>query len=82
MGAQSIRILGSYVGGRQDAIEAVDIAARGEVTVHFERKGLSELKEYVHAAWASISILRTVISVYEAMEQGKFAGRMVLDMDK
>jgi propanol-preferring alcohol dehydrogenase len=45
-GPQSISILGSCVGNRQDAIEAIDIAARGEVKVHFELKGLSALKEY------------------------------------
>jgi propanol-preferring alcohol dehydrogenase len=46
-GSQSISILGSYVGNRQDAIEAIDIAARGEIKVHYELNSLSALKEYV-----------------------------------
>lgn len=44
---KSIRIQGSYVGNRQDAIEALDIAAAGKVKVHFELKKLKELKEWV-----------------------------------
>jgi len=42
---KSISILGSYVGNRQDAIEALDIAARGKVKCHYALKGLSDLKE-------------------------------------
>ncbi|KAF8888642.1 mannitol-1-phosphate dehydrogenase MPDH1 [Infundibulicybe gibba] len=42
---KSISILGSYVGNRQDAVEAIDIAARGGVKCHFEKRGLSDLKE-------------------------------------
>ncbi|KAK0475272.1 chaperonin 10-like protein [Armillaria novae-zelandiae] len=41
---KSISILGSYVGNRQDAREALDIAARGQVTVHFVSKDLKELQ--------------------------------------
>jgi propanol-preferring alcohol dehydrogenase len=44
---QSISILGSYVGNRQDSIEALDIAARGDVKCHFVLKDLADLKEYV-----------------------------------
>ena len=44
---KSISILGSYVGNRQDAYEALDIAARGKVKCHFQLKPLSSLKEYV-----------------------------------
>lgn len=42
---KSIKILGSYVGNRQDAQEAVDIAARGQVKVSFASKPLSALKD-------------------------------------
>ncbi|KIY45012.1 GroES-like protein [Fistulina hepatica ATCC 64428] len=42
---KSISILGSYVGNRQDAFEAIDIAARGGVTCHYVKKGLSALKD-------------------------------------
>ncbi|KII87606.1 hypothetical protein PLICRDRAFT_690292 [Plicaturopsis crispa FD-325 SS-3] len=62
---KSISILGSYVGNRQDAVEAMDIAARGKVVVYYALKGLSDLKD-----------------VYEGMEAGKIAGRVVLDMQK
>ncbi|KIY64544.1 mannitol-1-phosphate dehydrogenase [Cylindrobasidium torrendii FP15055 ss-10] len=41
---KSISILGSYVGNRQDAYEALDIAARGQVKVHYVSKRLPELK--------------------------------------
>lgn len=37
------RIVGSAVGNRQDAAEALEIAARGVVKVHFQLKGLSDL---------------------------------------
>jgi len=62
---KSIRMVGSYVGNRQDAIEALDIAAAGKVKVHFQTKTLSDLKD-----------------VFEGMEQGQIAGRMVLDVSK
>ncbi|KAJ7284375.1 chaperonin 10-like protein [Mycena rebaudengoi] len=40
---KGISILGSYVGNRQDAIEALDIAARGDVTCHYAVKDLDDL---------------------------------------
>ncbi|KAJ7116617.1 chaperonin 10-like protein [Mycena epipterygia] len=40
---KSISILGSYVGNRQDAVEALAIAARGQVTCKFALKSLSDL---------------------------------------
>ncbi|KAG1823549.1 chaperonin 10-like protein [Suillus subaureus] len=46
---KSINIIGSYVGNRQDAIEALEIASRGRVVVRYECKGLSELKEVYNA---------------------------------
>lgn len=42
---KSISILGSYVGNRQDAREALDIAARGKVKCHYVTKPLAALKE-------------------------------------
>jgi propanol-preferring alcohol dehydrogenase len=42
---KSINILGSYVGNRQDAIEAINIAARGQVKVHFQLRSLKELED-------------------------------------
>jgi propanol-preferring alcohol dehydrogenase len=46
---QGIKIIGSYIGNRQDAIEALDIAAQGHVVVHYQLKGLSELQTYAHS---------------------------------
>ncbi|KAF9031520.1 GroES-like protein [Hymenopellis radicata] len=40
---KSISILGSYVGNRADAFEAIDIASNGHVKVHFQTKDLAEL---------------------------------------
>lgn len=42
---KSIRIQGSYVGNRQDAAEALQLAADGKVKVHYALKGLDALKE-------------------------------------
>ncbi|KAG6865643.1 hypothetical protein C0991_000813 [Blastosporella zonata] len=42
---KSISILGSYVGNRQDAIEAIDIAARGRVKCHFELRKIDDLQK-------------------------------------
>jgi len=44
---KSIRIQGSYVGNRQDATEALDLAATGKVKVVFEGKKIGDLKGYV-----------------------------------
>ncbi|KAI0064343.1 GroES-like protein [Artomyces pyxidatus] len=60
---KSINILGSYVGNRQDAREALDVASRGKVKCHYAIKDLGALSE-----------------VYEGMEAGKVAGRIVLSM--
>ncbi|KAJ1025254.1 hypothetical protein NDA13_004072 [Ustilago tritici] len=37
------KIVGSAVGNRQDAVEALEIASRGKVKVHFVLKGLTDL---------------------------------------
>lgn len=60
---QSISIIGSYVGNRQDAREALDIAARGQVKVTFESKDLKDLKEYAHFHFASPLLVLTLIPV-------------------
>ncbi|KAG6897029.1 hypothetical protein C0992_004557 [Termitomyces sp. T32_za158] len=41
---KSIKILGSYVGNRQDAIEAVEIAARGAVKCHYQLRKIGDLQ--------------------------------------
>ncbi|KAI0764618.1 GroES-like protein [Trametes elegans] len=60
---KSINIVGSYVGNRQDAREALDIAARGKVKCYYQLKPLTALAE-----------------TYEALAEGKIAGRIVLNM--
>ena len=42
---KSIRVQGSYVGTRQDAIEAINIAADGKVKVYYELKKFADLKQ-------------------------------------
>lgn len=58
-----INIKGSYVGNRQDGIEAIEFFRRGLIKAPFKTVPLSELGH-----------------VFELMEQGKIAGRYVLQM--
>ncbi|KAJ5833304.1 hypothetical protein N7474_001615 [Penicillium riverlandense] len=58
-----INIKGSYVGNRQDGVEAVDFFARGLIHAPFKVVPLEELPK-----------------VFELMQQGKIAGRYVLEM--
>ncbi|POY76684.1 hypothetical protein BMF94_0276 [Rhodotorula taiwanensis] len=56
-----LRIVGSNIGNRQDAIEALDFAARGKVKPEI-----------------SVEPLENLHSVFERMERGEIAGRIVL----
>ncbi|KAJ5263544.1 hypothetical protein N7478_011149 [Penicillium angulare] len=58
-----INIKGSYVGNRQDGVEALDFFARGLIKAPFKTVPLKELPK-----------------VFELMEQGKIAGRYVLEV--
>ncbi|KIP06462.1 hypothetical protein PHLGIDRAFT_128263 [Phlebiopsis gigantea 11061_1 CR5-6] len=60
---KSISILGSYVGNRQDAREALDIAARGKVKCTFQLKPLSALEETYHALEAGTVAGRIVLDM-------------------
>lgn len=42
---KNITIRGSYVGNRQDAIEAIEIAASGAVTCIYQKRHLSEIAQ-------------------------------------
>ncbi|UZJ57205.1 hypothetical protein CBS101457_006525 [Exobasidium rhododendri] len=42
---KALHIVGSYVGNRQDAVECLDIAARGKVKVIYKTVGLSDLPQ-------------------------------------
>ncbi len=54
---KSISICGSYVGNRQDAREALEIAARGQVKVHFALKDLKELQTYVYLSFSPLCVI-------------------------
>ncbi|RHZ67321.1 zinc-dependent alcohol dehydrogenase [Aspergillus thermomutatus] len=58
-----INIKGSYVGNRQDGVEAIDFFARGLIKAPFKTAPLEDLPK-----------------IYELMEQGKIAGRYVLEL--
>ncbi|KAL4900470.1 alcohol dehydrogenase 1 [Aspergillus multicolor] len=58
-----ISIKGSYVGNRQDGVEALDFFARGLIKAPFKTAPLEDLPK-----------------IFELMEQGKIAGRYVLEM--
>jgi len=45
---KALRIVGSYVGNRQDAIEALDFAARGKVKAEIAVEPLSNLESVYH----------------------------------
>ncbi|KAG6379963.1 GroES-like protein [Boletus reticuloceps] len=62
---KNISIKGSYVGNRQDSIEAIENAASGKVKVIYALKGLSDLGQ-----------------VYNDLQKGSVAGRIVLDSSK
>ncbi|KAG6860152.1 hypothetical protein C0995_015075 [Termitomyces sp. Mi166 len=42
---KSIKILGSYVGNRQDATEAIEIASRGAVKCHYQLRKIGDLQK-------------------------------------
>ncbi|KLO13334.1 mannitol-1-phosphate dehydrogenase [Schizopora paradoxa] len=58
---KSINIVGSYVGNRQDAIEAIEIAAAGKVKVHYELKPLNALKDVYEGMEAGKVVGRVVL---------------------
>ncbi|KAH8116951.1 mannitol-1-phosphate dehydrogenase [Phellopilus nigrolimitatus] len=60
---KSIRIVGSYVGNRQDAIEALEIAAAGKVKVHFALKKIGDLKSVFEGMEEGLIPGRTVLEM-------------------
>lgn len=60
---KSISILGSYVGNRQDAVEAISIAARGDVKVHFQTKPLKDLADVYEGMKAGTIAGRIVLDM-------------------
>ncbi len=70
---------------RQDAREALSIASMGKIQCHYALKPLSALSECVsfrEPYRCAVSLIRSnLVRVYEGMEQGTVAGRVVLKMD-
>lgn len=42
---KSIKIIGSYVGNRQDAVEAIELASQGKIKCFYETRPLDKLQE-------------------------------------
>ncbi|KAI5256318.1 GroES-like protein [Aureobasidium subglaciale] len=63
MVAKEQRVVGSAVGNRKEAIETLDLAARGIIKTHYRTAKMDELT-----------------SIFEDMDKGKIAGRVVLDL--
>ena len=62
---KSISIYGSYVGNRQDAREALDIAARGKVKCYYQTKGLDALKDTYEGLEKGEVVGRIVLNMRE-----------------
>ncbi|TCD70709.1 alcohol dehydrogenase [Steccherinum ochraceum] len=62
---KSINILGSYVGNRQDAREALDIAARGKAHCVYAVKPLSALQETYEGLAKGTVVGRVVLNMQE-----------------
>ncbi|KAJ8502248.1 hypothetical protein ONZ51_g71 [Trametes cubensis] len=62
---KSITIVGSYVGNRQDAREALDIAARGKVKCYYQLKPLSALAETYEGLAEGKVVGRVVLNMKE-----------------
>jgi len=60
---KSLNIKGSYVGNRQDAQEALNIAARGKVKCHFVVKKLSDLKDVYEGLEQGTVVGRVVLDM-------------------
>ncbi|KAK7037771.1 alcohol dehydrogenase [Paramarasmius palmivorus] len=60
---RSHKILGSYVGNRQDAFEALDLAARGQVKVHYKVRPLTDLADVYEGFKAGTIAGRIVLDI-------------------
>jgi len=76
-----INIKGSYVGNRQDGVEAVDFFARGLIKAPFKTVSLEKLPEVFELMGRS-SRNHPVVRRTNMMDtdQGKIAGRYVLEI--
>jgi propanol-preferring alcohol dehydrogenase len=82
---QSKRVVGSYVGNRQDAIEALEIAATGKVKTLYKIQPLGDLPGVYGRCCQPIFKAYLPSNAYvfpEQMHAGQLTGRVVLDMNK
>ena len=77
----SKRLVGSYVGNRQDATEALDIAASGKVKTHYKTLPMSALPQVYDDMSVSLP-LHEIVLTFLSRHKGKITGRIVLDMTK
>lgn len=61
---RSLKIVGSYVGNRSDAVQAVDFAARDKVVTTIDK----------------VLPLESLPTIFDDMSAGKVAGRVVLNL--
>lgn len=82
----SKRVVGSYVGNRQDAHEALALAAAGKVKTLYKTLPLADLPkvygEYRSPARFPRSVTDSSLDLADDMHAGKLTGRIVLDMNK
>ena len=69
------------MGNRQDAVEAIDIAASGAVKCHYQLKKLSDIEQWVLALSHLAAYLIQFFRVYNDIANGKVAGRIVLEVN-
>lgn len=60
---ESKRIVGSYVGNRQDAAEALDLAAKGGIKTHYALEPLEKLPEVYDKMKAGKVVGRIVLKL-------------------
>jgi propanol-preferring alcohol dehydrogenase len=76
-----ISIKGSYVGNRQDGVEAIDFYARGLIKAPFKTVPLKELPEVfkLMGTFQMLTCYRPYANICNT-EEGKIAGRYVLEI--
>lgn len=77
-----INIKGSYVGTRQDGVEAIDFFARGLIKAPFKVAPLKDLPKIFElmGALSTLPYFLGCTCLLTRTEQGKIAGRYVLDV--
>jgi propanol-preferring alcohol dehydrogenase len=77
---RGIRVVGCFVGNRQDAVEALELHASGRVglSIHVWKSG--RLAHRQAKLQYKLDKLENVNGCLEQLHQGKVTGRIVLDM--